>query len=78
MSWMITAIYPHKIDREKDRKLIKAGGSGFNGCGFCFIGVGERDITWNYKSRKVAMNAASRLRALRLKGVKISVCDMPD
>jgi hypothetical protein len=79
MEYEITATYNGGPDLKKDVVLRRAGGyRHVAGCGTCMFGNYEHDISWVYKQRKAAMSAASRLRMLRLKGVKISMCEYDD
>lgn len=67
----------YAIDSEKDAKIRKAMGSHEGGGGY-FFPTETRDLGWSYCRRCSAEAAMKRLRAARIRGVRVSLYEDAD
>jgi len=69
VSWTVLATYDG-FDATMDRRLNSAVGKlcDSSGCGF-----GERDLEWDFHMRQTAQDAIERIRAAKIRGVKIQL-----
>jgi hypothetical protein len=67
--YRVVVEYPG-YDIELDRRLEKVIRREISGSGCCF---GVRDLGWIYKKREAAYDASKKLRAKRIRGMRVFV-----
>ena len=75
--WLVAEYDKPGVYSELDARLRKAVGRYEDGSGY-FFGTGTRDLHWDYRRRATAEAAEKRLRAARIRGIRVKLNESTD